>query len=120
MSLRQLQVAAGLEQVFLTTFPKGDGRWQVSVNSGTSPRWSSKGDEIFYVEVSSFSLMSVPVRREPTLTLGTPRKLFSGLTPGVALYAGYDVAADGQRFLMVQINDPKNAKRGIAVVENWY
>jgi Tol biopolymer transport system component len=111
---------AGLEQVFLTTFPEGDGRWQVSVNSGTSPRWSAKGDELFYIEVSTYSLMSVSVEREPALTLGTPQKLFSGLTPGVAMYAGFDVAADAQKFLMVQINDPDTAKRGIAIVENWF
>jgi serine/threonine-protein kinase len=111
---------AGLDQVFLTTFPEGDGRWQVSTNSGMAPRWSSKGDEIFYIEASSFSLMSVSVERKPKLTLGTPKKLFSGLTPGVALYAGYDVQEGAQRFLMVQINDPNSAKRGIAIVENWF
>ena len=110
----------GMEQIYLTTFPNAEGRWQVSVSSGTEPRWSSKGDEIFYIEVGSYSLMSVAVAREPTLKLGTPRKLFSGLTPGVALYAGYDVDADAQRFLMVQINDPYSDKRGIAIVENWF
>ncbi|MDO8632398.1 MAG: protein kinase, partial [Phycisphaerales bacterium] len=36
---------SGLEEVFLTNFPSGEGRWQVSVNSGTEPRWSPKGDE---------------------------------------------------------------------------
>jgi serine/threonine protein kinase len=107
------------EEIFLTTFPDGNGRWQVSVKSGAIPRWSSKGDEIFYIEVATFSLMSVSVEREPTLTLGTPKKLFFGSTPGVALYAGYDVAQDAQRFLMVQINDPTSAKQGIAIVENW-
>jgi len=111
---------AGMEEIFLTTFPDGDGRWQVSLNSGTAPRWSAAGDEIFYIEVGSFSLMSVSVEREPKLTLGSPKRLFSGLTPGVALYAGYDVAPDGLRFLMVQVNDPNRDKRGIAVVENWF
>ena len=78
------------------------------------------GDELFYVEVGSFSLMSVSVQREPTLTLGTPKKLFSGLTPGVALYNGYDVAEDAQTFVMVQVNDPHSDKRGIAIVQNWF
>ena len=64
--------------------------------------------------------MSVSVQREPTLSLGTPQKLFSGLSPGVALYAGYDVAPNAQRFLMVQVYDPDKSRRGIAVVENWF
>ncbi len=64
--------------------------------------------------------MSVSVEREPKLSLGTPKKLFSGLTPGVALYAGYDVDEDAQRFLMVQITDPNSSNRGIAIVENWF
>jgi hypothetical protein len=66
------------------------------------------------MEVGSMSLMSVSVEREPKLTLGAPKKLFSELTPGVALHAGYDVSGDAQRFLMVQVNDPNIAKRGIA------
>jgi serine/threonine-protein kinase len=111
---------AAQEEIFLTTFPSAGGRWQVSINSGTAPRWSPRGDEIFYIEPSSFSLMSVAVTREPKLTLGSPRMLFSGLNPGVALYAGYDVSDDAQRFVMVQISDPEASKQGIAVVQNWF
>ena len=111
---------SGLEEVFLTNFPSGEGRWQVSVNSGTEPRWSPKGDELFYIEVGSYSLMSVSVEREPSLSLGTPKRLFSGRTPGVALFAGYDVGPDAERLLMVQVVDPDHGKRGIALVENWF
>ena len=111
---------SGLEEVIMTTFPSGEGRWQASVKSGVEPRWSPKGDELFYIEVSSYSLMSVPVQREPTLSLGAPQKLFSGRTPGVALFAGYDVAKDAERFLMVQVFDRDNDKRSMAIVENWF
>jgi serine/threonine-protein kinase len=111
---------SGLEEIFLTNFPSGEGRWQVSVNSGTEPHWSLKGDELFYIEVGSFSLMSVSVEREPALSLGVPKRLFSGRTPEVALFAGYDVGLNAERFLMVQVVDPDHGNRGIAIVENWF
>jgi hypothetical protein len=111
---------SGMEDVFLTRFPSGDGRWQVSTKLGTNPRWNPNGGELFYVEASTFSLMSVKVQLEPTLSLGAPTKLFSCRDLGVALFAGYDVSLDGELFLMVQINDPDSDKRGIAIIENWF
>jgi hypothetical protein len=110
----------GVEDIFLTRFPGGDGRWQVSSKLGSNPRWNPKGGELFYVEASTHSLMSVKVQREPTLSLGAPTKLFSGRDPDVALFAGYDVGIDGEQFLMVQAYNSEAAARGIAVVENWF
>ena len=92
----------------------------MSIKNGIQPRWNAKGDELFYIEVSSNSLMAVSVETEPTVTLGTPVKLFEARTPGVALQAGYDVAPDGQRFLTIQVTDPEAGAGAIAVIENWF
>ena len=43
-----------------------------------------------------------------------------GVIAGVALFAGYDVAPDAERFLMVRVKNPENDKRGFAVVQNWF
>ena len=89
----------------------GAGRWQVSNGGGVQPRWSRQGDRLFFV--SGDEMMEVVVRRGESLSLGTPRRLFTlserGLQPG----PGFDVAPDGL-FLMVRDAEPKR----IVVVVN--
>jgi hypothetical protein len=111
------------------------GRWQVSPNGGTRPAWARNGRELFYLDANGL-LTSVSVQTPPG-TLGTPS--FSASTPTKILdmryYAGaatrgldlraYDVAPDGQRFLMIKdaaSTEQKTATptRGLVVVLNWF
>ncbi len=58
--------------------------------------------------------MVTPVSIGASFDAGTPRPLF--VLPGMR--RGYDVAADGQRFL-VHLTNPDAPAREIHVVENW-
>src|SRR5213078_3001965 len=40
---------SGREEVYVTHFPSGQGRWQVSQNGGTFPAWRGDSKEIWYV-----------------------------------------------------------------------
>jgi Tol biopolymer transport system component len=96
--------------LFIIRFPEGAGKRHVG--PGRAPRWSRTGYELFYVTEGDF--MAVSVESVPSMSLGTPTKLFS------AEWAwGYDVTPDGQRFLLVrdvgEIADPN-----LAVVQNWF
>jgi hypothetical protein len=64
--------------------------------------------------------MAVPVTRRPTFAAGKPGLLFRGrFQPGAAIRS-YDVARDGQRFLMVLPKDrPPISPREMVFVENW-
>ena len=65
--------------------------------------------------------MSVRVSTGPTLTAGKPQRLFDKpYERSLALWANYDVAADGQRFLMVKTIDQEEAPAQINVVLNWF
>ncbi len=65
-------------------------------------------------------MMVVDVRAQPTFTAGLPRLLFEGrYEPGGGGGLGYDVSLDGQRFLMVQAEEPDQAATQINVVLNW-
>ncbi|MHC4219729.1 MAG: TolB family protein, partial [Planctomycetota bacterium] len=108
---------SGRDQVYIKRFPSGDGKWQVSLDGGSWPRWSHAGDELFFVNENS--LWVVPVQTEPTVTLGSPRELFSGNKMGVALYLGYDVAPDDERFVVIQNQSGAMGRGGITVVQNW-
>ena len=106
---------AGIPTIYLTEFPSGEGRWRVSLSSGAGPRWRADGGELFYVDEDS-GLMAVSIETEPEVSVGVAEELFSvdDLAP-----SGYDVAADGSRFVFVRSLDDAAAAR-IAVVQNWF
>jgi Tol biopolymer transport system component len=89
-------------EIYVTTFPGAAGKWQVSRGGGTEPRWRGDGRELFYIGQSGM-LMAAPVASEGTFSNGTPLPLFQlrGRTAisSTDLFT-YDVAKDGQRFLV--------------------
>ncbi|MGB6431581.1 MAG: protein kinase, partial [Candidatus Acidiferrales bacterium] len=40
---------AGQSQIYITQFPSGQGRWQVSADGGGAPVWSPRGDELYFI-----------------------------------------------------------------------
>ena len=112
---------SGRDEVYLKQFPGGEGKWQVSVNGGHWPRWSTSSDRLFYVE-DNF-MLEVPVQTRPSLSLGNPRRLFSGQSTGTLVsggFFGYAVSRDGQRFLMVRNAGEEGTKVSLTVVQNWF
>ncbi len=112
----------GRDEVYLTKFPSGDGKWQVSFSGGTTPRWNQRGNELFYDSdrTDNADVMCVGVTTEPGLKLTKPRKLFSGSDVEISLRRGWSVSSDGNRILGVRDLTPKLESGRITVVENWY
>ena len=46
--------------------------------------------------------------------------LFDGDKQGLLAWRGFDVAPDGERFILARSEDPDQASSGIIVVENWF
>ena len=95
----------GETEIWVTTFPASDERWQVSTNGGTWPKWSE--DELFYWEGNT--LMAVPFTADDGFNPGTPTALFTGADVGMgadnmmtSYNPEYDVTADGTRFVVTQ------------------
>ena len=113
---------SGMDEIYLTTFPSREGKWQVSVGGGTLPRWSPRGDYLYYF--SGNDLMQVAVRTDPTVVVGTPERLFTYIYPRVVtpgtFIGGYDVAPDGERWLFVKNVNPIEAQPVMRVVQNWF
>lgn len=65
---------SGRAEVYLAPLAGGSGQ-AVSAGGGSRARWSPDGDEILYLSADS-RIVSVPVRRSPTLELGKPETLF--------------------------------------------
>jgi Tol biopolymer transport system component len=110
-------------QVFVERFPGGADRLQVSVSGGAHAFWSPKGDEMFFL--SGDDLMAASVHTAASLSVDTPRKLFSckpaGIEAGSQYFMGpgLDVSADAQRFLAVR-RAGVDAISSLRIVENWF
>ncbi len=106
---------------FVRTMPgETPGKWQVSVEGGNGVRWRPDGRELFFISGASF--VAVSVDEGPGFRAAAPRVLFAAppaIRTAVSQYAlGYDVAADGQRFLAT-LPTPEAPASAINVVINW-
>ena len=81
--------------------------------------WARNGRELFYY--SGSKLMSVAIATHPTFVASSPRFLFEGRpTPIAALVTSlYDVAPDGQRFIMPKGTGPESGSTQMQVVLDW-
>ncbi len=113
---------SGRYEVYVKPFPSGEGKSQVSIAGGSVPRWSPRGDELFFV--TGNDLMAVHAQTKPSLILGQPQKLFSRRPVAAdrpeGLYDSYDVSADGQRFVMLQSEEQQSPSQKLTVIQNWF
>ncbi len=108
---------SGRYEVYVRPFPKGHGRWLVSVGGGTEPLWSPNGQALFYR--TGNEMMEVSVRTEPTFSVEPPTLVFThAFKSGIYGTLSYDITADGQKFLMIERN-LEMIPNELNVVLNW-
>jgi WD40 repeat protein len=109
----------GSFEVFATRFPKAEGKWRVSDGMGLWPRWSAKGDKIFYVDDQA-RIVEVNVTLSPSFEVSTPRVVIDTTAFGAdALRDGFERSLDGQRFLVARSRQADKLKSSMFVIENW-
>ena len=108
---------SGRWEIYITAFPGGGAKWQVSGVGGASAKWRKDSKEIFYLDLSD-NLVAVDVNASgSSVQLGTPHTLFQAI--GVQReYGPYDVSADGKRFLLNSGNLNKSSDP-FTLVQNW-
>jgi Tol biopolymer transport system component len=88
-----------LPEVYVTRFPGGGQSWRVSADGGTQARWRRDGQELFYLAPDR-QLMSAAITLEnESVRVTRIEPLFTMRFPYGAYHA-FDVAKDGQRFLV--------------------
>jgi eukaryotic-like serine/threonine-protein kinase len=94
----------------------GEGKWQVSKDGGDNPKWRADGKEIiFEAPPNGTARMAVNVKANgAAFEIGVPQRLLSD--PGGN---GWDVTADGKRFLLATPQSQQVAQVPITVVLNW-
>jgi hypothetical protein len=101
---------SGEWEIYVTTFPGAQGKWQVSRGGGAEPRWQGDNKEIFYIDPKGM-LISVPVSAEGLFSAGAPTRLFPirarAPISSTDLFT-YDVSKDGKRFLVNRYVKPEH------------
>jgi Tol biopolymer transport system component len=112
---------SGRFEVYVRPFPRGEGKWTISSSGGALPRWSRRGDELFYVEGNA--LMTVPVSTRAGFRASLPRRLFDADAVGAnlwnfsPLFASYDPMPDGRAFVVAR--RAAGPPPSLILVENW-
>jgi serine/threonine-protein kinase len=112
---------SGTPEVYVRPFPDvSGGRWQISLNGGTAPRWANSGRELFYIN-GRLEMVSTPIRAAgSTLEVGQPKTLFAAnsylLIPS---FPTYDVSPDDKRFVMLR-SAAATEDTEIILTQHWF
>jgi Tol biopolymer transport system component len=90
---------SGRMEVYVRPYPGPGAQVPVSLQGGTEPAWSRNGRELFYR--AGDTLMVASITSAPTFAVTARRALFSGSFLSSGRFREYDVAPDGQHFVMV-------------------
>ena len=107
---------SGRPEIYVQRLPLTPQRWVVSRDGGSAPRWSRSGPELFF-RARDGRVMAVAVTLGAAFRAAEPQALFSETAVPGSMSREFDVAADGQRFLVVA-RAPGHTSR-IVVVQNW-
>ncbi len=106
---------SGQQEVYITSFPEGKGKWKVSSTGGAYPAWGGNSKELFYVDLAS-DFYACPINPKGTdLEVGTPEHLFHASTPGIGIT--FDVSSDGKRLLVNRAEE--EAQAPLQLITNW-
>ena len=101
---------SGSMEVYVQRFPGPGDKQRVSRSGGALPVWRADGSELFY-RGRDGTLFAAPVASDP-FDVGEPILLFDDAA------GAFDVAPDGQRFLM-RASSEEAATDELLVVLNW-
>jgi protease II len=103
------------EEVYVTSFPSGEGRWQISRAGGTYPVWRRDGKEIFYISIDGHLNATQVEPHEKGFDVGNTEALFE-MRYTFPLGSPFDVAPDGRFTVLTQ---PEGSAQPMALVLNW-
>ena len=104
----RVQSGAGTESTL-------QGKWQISSDGGRLSRWREDGKELFYLGPDN-TITAVEVDGSgASFNVGWSQRLF--VAPVNPFSSSYDVASDGQRFVMSA--SPEEEEPPLVLMVNW-
>jgi Tol biopolymer transport system component/tRNA A-37 threonylcarbamoyl transferase component Bud32 len=118
--------ATGPAEIYVQPWPALDQKWKVSVGGGQAPAWTKGGRELVYIATVRQGdtarvrrVLALDVGPGPEFVFGTPHELFTAVFGSTTPLRGYDVTADGSRFLVVRYTPLAAPPGEIHVLVNW-
>ena len=111
--------------MYVQAYPGPGEKTRISTNGGTEPIWTANGRELLYraFTPSGLAFLSAEIRSLSPFRTDPPRLLFeakAGEYDSTVPIRGWDVSADGQRFLVVRPIAPTDKPVTVMhVVLNW-
>ena len=114
---RRLDLSTIRAEVYVALFPGPGGKQLISSAGGSYPRWRPDGKELFYQSPDN-RLMAATVRLdEARVEVDAVRPLFEMRAPDGQPRNFYDVASNGQRFMVVVPDEGESTP--LTLVNNW-
>jgi eukaryotic-like serine/threonine-protein kinase len=112
-----LSSQSGRPEIYVTSFPRPKGMWQVSTTGARTPRWQKDGRALYYVDPEGAILCTEVNLSTDSLSVGntvtvTNRRIVRRYN------ALYDVFPDGQHFVISTV--PDEILHGpVTLLNNW-
>jgi hypothetical protein len=107
---------SGRPEVYLTHFPSGGAKYQVSVEGGTQPVWNPDGKRLYYLDARQRLTVAEVQAGQDSVNVGAPKVLFQTGVRASALGGGYDVARDGRILMNSSVTE---SPAPLIFVLNW-
>ncbi len=110
---------SGRNEVYVQPFPALDSLISISNDGGAEPVWAPDGQKLYYRK--NTKLMAATFQIKPSFRVGLPVNVFEGpYLEGQDFGRNYDISHDGEKFIMIKINEPETTTNKINVVINWF
>jgi hypothetical protein len=107
---------SGASQIYVSKFPSGAGKWQVTVAGGNHPRWSRDGKELFYVYQNRLHRVAFEDASGPEF--GQPQVLFTMPMEVLGPHGSGYAVTPGGRFVTVRPT-AEPPPRMVHLITNW-
>lgn len=106
----------GQPEVFVESVEPNGGRWRISTDAGTAPRWSADGSRVFHLSANGDLVATDIVYADGGLAIGRTNRVASGVVTSLQdTYAEDPVTGR----LLVQVPAQAGMNARIELVANW-
>ncbi len=109
---------SGPNEIYLRSVSASSNRWQVSTSGGSAPRWRRDGKELYYLSPDNTIMAALIDIKASTIEVSNVHRLFEVPLIVQLILPGYDVSADGNKFL-VNVQFETQNQTPLSLVLNW-
>lgn len=110
--------SSGVYETYITPFPSGGAKWQVTAGGGGVSRWRGDGKMLFFTYARGLGAVTV-TEVGNAVALSTPQTLMEPHLVGGPMGPFSLASQDGKRFLLNATDSNLNERTDAVVLTNW-